>query len=185
MAANRVRKRPAKGETAAPTAAATSTPTIKRVNLALQGGGAHGAFAWGVLDRLLEDGRLEFDAVSATSAGAMNATALAYCLTVGGREGARAELAKFRKKISDAGARGPLVPSWLDKATRNWSLPTSPNFLFFDILSRVMSPYQLNPLNMNPLRDVLTECVDFGRMAYPVAYDRSAYCVRDVAAGRC
>jgi NTE family protein len=162
MAANRVRTRATKG-----TGAVAPTPpkaTTKRVNLALQGGGAHGAFAWGVLDRLLEDGRVEFDAVSATSAGAMNATVLAYGLTIGGREGARAELAKFWKQISDAGAKGPLQASWLDKATRNWSLNNSPSFLFFDILSRMMSPYQLNPMNMNPLRDVLTACVDFDRL---------------------
>jgi len=122
MAANRVRKRPAKGETAAPTAAATSTPTIKRVNLALQGGGAHGAFAWGVLDRLLEDGRLEFDAVSATSAGAMNATALAYGLTVGGREGPRpnsrssanrrASRAFISARRRVASSRNVLMESW-------------------------------------------------------------------------
>ena len=85
----------------------------KKVNLALQGGGAHGAFAWGVLDRLLEDGRVVFDAVSATSAGAMNATVLGYGLTIGGAEGAREELEKFWKKISDEGAKGPLQPSWI------------------------------------------------------------------------
>jgi NTE family protein len=172
MASNRVRARTRKASVATEPTPADRTPsdpvspgrTTKRVNLALQGGGAHGAFAWGVLDKLLEDGRIEFDAVSATSAGAMNATVLAYGLTIGGRDGARRELANFWKKISEAGARGPLVPSWLDKATRNWSLPNSPHFLFFDILSRVMSPYQLNPMNMNPLRDVLTECVDFERL---------------------
>src|SRR6187397_2718502 len=100
----------------------------KTINLALQGGGAHGAFAWGVLDRLLEDGRVTFDAVSATSAGAMNASVLGYGLTIGGAEGAREELEKFWKKISDEGAKGPLQPSWLDKALGNHSLDYSPIF---------------------------------------------------------
>jgi len=133
----------------------------KTVNLALQGGGAHGAFAWGVLDRLLEDGRVTFDAVSATSAGAMNATVLGYGLTIGGAEGAREELEKFWKKISDEAAKGPLQPSWLDKALDNHSLDYSPAFMFMDILSRIMSPYELNPMNVNPLRKVLESSVDF------------------------
>ena len=127
----------------------------KKVNLALQGGGAHGAFAWGVLDRLLEDGRVTFDAVSATSAGAMNASVLGYGLTIGGAEGAREQLEKFWKKISDEGAKGPLQPSMIDKMMGNNSLDNSPAFMFFDILSRLMSPYELNPMNLNPLRDVL------------------------------
>ncbi len=157
-------------------AAANSKP----VNLALQGGGAHGAFAWGVLDRLLEDGRLSFDAVSATSAGAMNATVLGYGLTIGGADGAREELEKFWKKISDEGAKGPLQPSWIDKAMGNHSLDFSPAFTFFDILSRLMSPYELNPLNINPLRAVLESSVDFGvlREGCPIKLFLSATNVR-------
>lgn len=152
----------------------------KTVNLALQGGGAHGAFAWGVLDRLLEDGRVTFDAVSATSAGAMNATVLGYGLTIGGAEGAREELEKFWKKISDEGAKGPLQPSWIDKALGNHSLDYSPIFTFMDVLSRVMSPYELNPLNVNPLRKVLESCVDFEvlRAGCPIKLFLSATNVR-------
>jgi NTE family protein len=146
------------------TPAKTSSSTVKSVNLALQGGGAHGAFAWGVLDRLLEDERIDFEALSATSAGAMNATVLAYGLTIGGREGAKAELAKFWKMISDEGAKGPLQPSWFDKATQNHALDFSPAFMMFDLMSRLFSPYQLNPMNLNPLRDVLTACVDFEKL---------------------
>ena len=152
----------------------------KKVNLALQGGGAHGAFAWGVLDRLLEDGRVTFDAVSATSAGAMNATVLGYGLTIGGADGAREELEKFWKKISDEGAKGPLQPSPIDKMLGNHSLDYSPAFMFFDILSRIMSPYELNPMNLNPLRTVLEGCVDFNvlREGCPIKLFLSATNVR-------
>ena len=138
-----------------------SAPNHKKINLALQGGGAHGAFAGGALDRRLEDGRVNFDAVSATSAGAMNATVLAYGLTIGGADGAREELAKFWKRISDEGAKGILQPSPIDKWLGNHSLDFSPAFMMMDMLSRVMSPYELNPMNLNPLRDVLESCIDF------------------------
>jgi len=157
-----------------------AAPNGKKINLALQGGGAHGAFAWGVLDKLLEDGRVTFDAVSATSAGAMNASVLGYGLTIGGADGAREELEKFWKKISDEGAKGPLQPSPVDKFLGNHSLDYSPAFAFFDLLSRVMSPYELNPLNINPLRSVLESCVDFNvlREGCPIKLFLSATNVR-------
>ena len=133
----------------------------KRVNLALQGGGAHGAFTWGVLDRLLEDERIGFEGVSATSAGAMNAAVLAYGLSVGGREGARKALASFWRRVSHAAAFGPLQPTPLDRIFGNRSLESSPAFVLFDLMTRLFSPYQLNPLNFNPLRQVLEQTVDF------------------------
>jgi len=136
----------------------------KTINLALQGGGAHGAFTWGVLDRLLEDDRIAFDGVSATSAGAMNAVVLAYGLTEGGPEGARKALAGFWRRVSHAAAMGPLQPSWLDRLMGNRSLEWSPAFLVFDLISRVLSPYQFNPMNHNPLYDVLVQSVDFDRL---------------------
>ena len=139
------------------------TPT-KTINLALQGGGAHGAFTWGVLDGLLEDGRIAFEGVSATSAGAMNAVVLAYGLTEGGREGARKALAGFWRRVSHAAAASPLQPSWLDRVAGNHSLEFSPAFVVFDLMSRLLSPYQLNPLNHNPLYDVLVKSVDFDRL---------------------
>ena len=86
--------------------------TTKTINLALQGGGAHGAFTWGVLDRLLEDGRVDFEAISATSAGAMNATVFAYGMAVGGREGARKAMEGFWRRISHSGNSSPLRPSF-------------------------------------------------------------------------
>lgn len=140
------------------------TTATKTVNLALQGGGAHGAFAWGVLDRLLEDGRLNFEGISATSAGAMNATVTAYGLTVGGREGAREILAQFWRRVSEAAALSPLQPSLYDKVMQNHALEMSPAFMMFDLMTRMLSPYQYNPLNRNPLKEVLEKTVDFERL---------------------
>jgi NTE family protein len=134
---------------------------VKTVNLALQGGGAHGAFAWGVLDRLLEEERLAFDGVSATSAGAMNATVLAYGLTIGGREGARKALANFWRRVSHGAMLSPLQPTWWDRFTHDHSMKHNPAFMFFDVVTRMMSPYQFNPGNFHPLRGILEECVDF------------------------
>jgi len=136
----------------------------RTINLALQGGGAHGAFTWGVLDRLLEDGRLSFEGISATSAGAMNAVVLAYGLTEGGRDGARKALEGFWRRVSHAAAVGPLQPTWFDRITGNRALENSPAFIAFDLISRLLSPYQFNPLNRNPLREVLEQSVDFDRL---------------------
>jgi NTE family protein len=150
--------------TTAPKAGSKSKPvetSVKRLNLALQGGGAHGAFAWGVLDRLMEDPRIEIDGIVGTSAGAMNAAVLAYGLAKHGPEGARAALEDFWRKISKAGKSGPLQPTFLDKWFGEGSLDYSPGYMMFDAMSRMLSPYQLNPMNFNPLRDVLLDCVDF------------------------
>jgi NTE family protein len=110
----------------------------------------------------------------------MNATVLGYGLTIGGADGAREELEKFWKKISDEGAKGPLQPSWYDKLMGNHSLDNSPAFAFFDILSRLMSPYELNPMNLNPLRDVLESSIDFNvlREGCPIKLFLSATNVR-------
>lgn len=133
----------------------------KTLNLALQGGGAHGAFTWGVLDRLLEDERISFEGVVATSAGAMNATVLAYGLVEGGRGGGRKALANFWRRVSHAAALSPLQPTVLDRLMGNRSLENSMPYLVFDMLTRLMSPDQFNPFNFNPLRDVLEKSVDF------------------------
>ena len=144
--------------------AAEQPAQVRTINLALQGGGAHGAFTWGVLDRLLEDGRIGFEGVSATSAGAMNAVVLAYGLGEGGRDGARTALTGFWRRVSHAASLGPLQPSFLDRALHNHSLDHSPAFLMLDLMSRLLSPYQLNPANYNPLRHVLEQSVDFDRL---------------------
>jgi NTE family protein len=131
------------------------------VNLALQGGGAHGAFTWGVLDRLIEDERLTLDAISGTSAGAMNAVALASGYEKGGREGAREALQKFWRAVSRDGRMNPIQRSLMDRFLGNWSLDHNPAFLAFDVASRFLSPYDLNPFNINPLREILEREVDF------------------------
>jgi NTE family protein len=136
----------------------------KTVNLALQGGGSHGAFAWGVLDRLLEDERIEVEGITATSAGAMNATVAAYGLAIGGRAGAKRTLAEFWNRISEAAASSVLQPSIFDRMMNNRTLENSPAFVFFDMMTRLFSPYQFNPFNFNPLRDVLEATVDFDRL---------------------
>jgi NTE family protein len=136
----------------------------KTVNLALQGGGAHGAFTWGVLDWLLEDERIEIEGVSATSAGAMNAIALAYGYMKGGDAGARKALEDFWKRTSEAARYSPLQPSPIDRLMHNYGLDHSPAFIFADVMSRLFSPYELNPMNLNPLKDVLEASVDFKYM---------------------
>ena len=134
----------------------------KSVNLALQGRGAHSAFTWGVLDRLLEDGRIRIEAISGTSAGAMNAVVVADGLVSGGEDAARAKLAKFWKAVSEAGKSSPIKRHPIDVFMGNWSLDNSPSYLFFDLFTRLASPYDLNPLNVNPLKDILESVVDFG-----------------------
>ena len=151
-------KRAQAGERATRRAGAETTHTV---NLALQGGGAHGAFTWGVLDRLLDDERIDFEGISATSAGAMNACVFAYGMTLGGREGAKCALANFWRRISHAAAFSPLQPTPIEKLMGMRTLEFSPAFLYFDLLTRLLSPYQFNPLNLNPLRQVLLQTVDF------------------------
>ncbi len=142
----------------------TATRPRKAVNLALQGGGSHGAFTWGVLDRLLEDDRLDIEAISGTSAGAMNAVVLADGLMRGGPEAARDALESFWYAVSDTAAHSPFRRSPIDILMGNWSLDSSPLYLMFDLLNRVASPYDLNPLNLNPLRDLLESSIDFARV---------------------
>ena len=136
----------------------------KQIELALQGGGAHGAYTWGVLDRLLEDGRIGIAAISGTSAGAMNAAVAADGLVRGGREGARERLEAFWRAVSEAARFSPVRRSPLDVLFGRWSLDASPGYLALDMLSRVASPYDLNPWDVNPLRDVVAAQVDFDRV---------------------
>jgi NTE family protein len=164
-----------------PSPKSQAAPKRKTVNLALQGGGAHGAFTWGVLDRLLEDDRIDVEGVTACSAGAMNATMLAYGHMVGGPEGARAALDDFWRRISEASKNSPLQPSWVDRLMHNYGLDHSPAFLAMDMMSRLFSPYELNPFNLNPLKDVLEACVDFEMLrkkASPIKLFLSATNVR-------
>lgn len=140
----------------------SKTTSKKKINVALQGGGAHGAFTWGVLDYLLEDNRLDFEAVSATSAGSMNAVVMVHGLMEGGAIGARKNLEMFWHKVSNAGA--VFCPTQNTKST-----PSLMNFMpmwsgaesFMNAIAQSYSPYQFNPLNYNPLSDILDEMVDF------------------------
>jgi NTE family protein len=135
------------------------------VDLALQGGGSHGAFTWGVLDRLIEEPWLRIEAISGTSAGAMNAALVADGWTQGGAEGARAALETYWRRVSQAAAFSPLQRSPLDRLMGRWTLDTSPAYLAMDLMTRVLSPYDLNPFGLNPLRTILGEIIDFDRLA--------------------
>jgi NTE family protein len=135
------------------------------VDLALQGGGAHGAFTWGVLDRLLEEPWLRIDGISGTSAGAMNAAALVYGHSLRGNDGARDALEAFWRRVSEAGRFSPFQRGPLDVLLGRWTLDNSPAFIAMDMAARLFSPYDLNLTGWNPLRKILSEGVDFERVA--------------------
>ena len=137
-----------------------AAPAGRVVNLALQGGGSHGAFTWGVLDRLLEDGRLSFEGISGTSAGAINGALLICGLAKGGPEGARALLEELWSRVGEHAAFAPFQPTWMDRLSGNPNLDNSPAYVAFDMMLRLASPYQFNPLDYNPLRGILTELID-------------------------
>lgn len=134
------------------------------IDLALQGGGAHGAFTWGVLDRLLEEERLSLDGISGTSAGAMNAVVLAQGFIDGGRDGARAALRDFWQSVSALARFSPLQRTPLDRALGKWTMDNSPGYQLMGIASSLVSPYQFNPFDINPLRDLVAAKVDFERV---------------------
>jgi NTE family protein len=135
------------------------------VDFALQGGGAHGAFAWGVLDRLLQEPWLLIDGISGTSAGAMNAAVLSDGYAEGGAAGARAALERFWKRVSDGALLSPLRRGPLDILMGSWTMDNSPAFIAMDLASRLFSPYDLNPGGFNPLQDILAKSIDFKRLA--------------------
>lgn len=147
---------------------------IKKMNLALQGGGAHGAFTWGVLDALLEDGRIDVEGISATSAGSMNAVMLAQGLSTGGIDAARDLLETFWNRVSRAGnVFSPAQISAADKvheynpylaSLMRWSINPSAAYGSLAALSSPLSPYQFNPYDINPLRDIVVDLVDFERV---------------------
>jgi len=135
------------------------------VDLALQGGGSHGAYTWGVLDRLLEEPWLEIDGISGTSAGAMNAAVLADGYNKAGAAGARKALETFWRRVSDAARFSPFKRGPIDVVLGRWTLDSSPMYVAMDLVSRLVSPYQLNPKGKNPLREILVDLVDFERLA--------------------
>jgi NTE family protein len=135
------------------------------IDLALQGGGSHGAFTWGVLDRLLEEEWIGFDGISGTSAGAMNAAVMADGFAAGGRAGARVALEAFWRRVSQAAVFSPFQRTPLDRALGRWTLDHQPLFVAMDLMARVFSPYELAPFAANPLEAVLAESIDFARLA--------------------
>ena len=148
------------------TAAAGGAPRRERlvVNLALQGGGSHGAFTWGALDRLLEEDWIEVDGISGTSAGAMNAAVFAHGYGTGGRDGAREALEDFWRRVSRAALLSPFQRTPVDRMTGTWSLDHSPTFIAMDLMARLISPYAVSGAT-NPLAEILAEIIDFERLA--------------------
>lgn len=136
----------------------------KSVSLALQGGGAHGAFTWGVLEAILEDGRLAIEAITGTSAGAVNAVVLAEGWLDGGADGAREQLGKFWQRVSLDGSLSPAQRQLLGLFLGYWRADGSLARSWFDVWTRALSPYERNPLDINPLRDALQELIDFERV---------------------
>ncbi|HUO54242.1 MAG TPA: patatin-like phospholipase family protein [Rhodoblastus sp.] len=135
-----------------------------QIDLALQGGGSHGAFTWGVLDRLLEEPWLRIEAISGTSAGAMNAAVLVSGYMQGGAIGAREALDAYWARVAEAARFSPLQRSPLDKLMNRWSLDFSPGYVFMDMMSRLVSPYNLNPTGHNPIRSILEASIDFAHL---------------------
>jgi NTE family protein len=157
--------------TPGPASEPTSKPKTVRtrddplpIDLALQGGGAHGAFTWGAVERLFEAPDLRVESVTGASAGSMNAALIAHGYMEGGPAGVTAALEGFWRRISEAARFSPIQRTPFDRAAGNWSLDSSPAYWFFDFFSRVFSPYEVNPGNLNPLRDVLEASVDFERL---------------------
>jgi len=148
------------------------------IDLALQGGGAHGAFTWGVLDRLLQEQHLQVDGISGTSAGAMNAAVLASGFAMGGAEGAREALTDFWRRVSDGALLSPLKRTPLDILLGRLSPGNSPALWAMEWTARTFSPYELNPMGWNPLRSILEDSIDFERLrSSPIKVFITATCV--------
>lgn len=141
--------------------AGPSRPAAKKINLALQGGGAHGAFTWGVLDHLLADGRLEITGISGASAGAVNAVMLADGLARGDHDEARKRLADFWRAASAGGGLPPVQRAVTDHMLSLMPFAATPMQNWFEAMAHYFSPYDLNPLNINPLSDLIARSVDF------------------------
>lgn len=139
----------------------SSATGTKKINLALQGGGAHGAFTWGVLDHLLADERLEIVGMSGASAGALNAVMVADGLARGGRDEARKRLASFWRAASAGGDLPPVQRAVADRLFSLMPFAATPMQNWFEAMAHYFSPYELNPLNINPLKDLIARFVDF------------------------
>jgi NTE family protein len=132
----------------------------KQINLALQGGGSHGAFTWGVLDALIEDGRLAFEALSGTSAGAMNTVIFLQGWAKNGPHGARAELRAFWTELGRMAITSPIQRTPFDRFRGTWNLDDSLAAMWADVMQRTLTPWMRNPLGLDPLRDLLRRHFD-------------------------
>lgn len=160
-----------------------ATPGRKKISLALQGGGSHGAFTWGVLDALLEDPRIDVEGVSGTSAGAMNATATIQGLLKNGNVGARKTLRDFWEKIGEKGKKSLLQFNPMDKMTKRFEMSNNPIFKTIGFMNTLLSPYELNPQNIHPLQDLIMDVFDFE--ALKKSKDRKLFlCATHVATGK-
>ena len=130
-------------------------PGVRHISLALQGGGSHGAFTWGVMHRLISEPRLYIDGISGTSAGAMNGVVFAGGFIAGGRQGAIDALTGFWDRIADLSRLRRSFIRGIPGLTDGWRVDNDPSFMLVDYMTRLFAPTQLNPLNMNPLRDAL------------------------------
>jgi NTE family protein len=177
-------------ESSAPSPRATPAPSDdiphsgrRRIALGLQGGGAHGAFTWGALDRLLEEPTLEIVGISGTSAGAMNAAVMADGLRRGGPQQARVALRNYWEAVGQIPGLASLIGPQTLGATPQWHFDHAPLFLWFDVLTRIWSPYQINPFNLHPLRGLL-ERIDFQGLRADSAAPRVFICATNVRTGR-
>lgn len=156
----------------------------KVINLALQGGGSHGAFTWGVLDRVLEeDAYLKIEGLSGTSAGAMNAAIFAQGYTAGGAFGARDLLDQYWRGVSKLASFGVTRRNLMDKLVGNWNLDHTPGAAMLTTWQRMVSPYQTNPLNINPLRDMIGPMIDFDLIRKSSKFNLFI-CATEVESGR-
>jgi NTE family protein len=155
----------------------------KPINLALQGGGTHGAFTWGVLDRLLEEDCFEFEGISGTSAGAMNAAVLADGLSQGGPGRARQALHDFWHRVAEAARFSPFRPSLLDHWFKLGGIDYSPSYHLMELSSRIASPYQTGPKNHNPLRKILERSLDCDTL-HRCTSVKLFVCATDVLSGK-
>ena len=140
------------------------TSSIKKISLAIQGGGSHEAFVWGVLDGLLEDGRIAIEGISGTSGGGLNALACLQGVAQNGAQGARQTLKEFWQQVSELSALNPCQPPFSDRMVGHFGLENSLSYSLFYQMIMNLSPYQWNPMNFNPLDFLVRHFFDFDKM---------------------
>ena len=155
----------------------------KKLNLALQGGGSHGAYTWGVLDRLLEEDCFDFEGVVGTSAGAMNAVTLSYGLKTGGPKRARELLREYWELTMKMASFAPW-PSFIDRLAGDGNMPNSPAFTISDAMTRIFSPYQMNPTGFNPVEPIINKLIDFETLRSDSSDPQLFLCATNVMTSR-